>query len=606
MPSSGKGIRGWFRGLLGSDEGPAVSRNKEGSSPKGSDVGSGVEGLLDVSAAATWSDEAVPLQSRGVSLQWLIQFIRQLQQDINGGRQMPPTALMGFSDRGTRQYSFFTTHSLVGQIVHPLTKSAQAPLYALVPAAHRGTPDIFVSHTWSSLLVGPALQRIGSLDALEPLGDKFVWIDFVCYNQHTFKSVIKDMRAVLEAAGRLVVCSTPTPIYCRSWCLWELFCAVRSGVPVELAVCRGYRNDKILSVNALYRSFTGIKAARSSNSADQQAIYQAFLVQYGTAEQADTTIETLIREQFSNSWYELQTKGAGLAFSPTPWVADTEGATRQRTGPFFLPGLLNSEDFRSGRTIRQVFADAGVYLAEADRLTVELNKAERALQAAKLDYRDFYRAVLIGDTGGVQSGINAGIDVTKALTPDSPTPLGLAISGGFPDIVRLLLAAGVDPNASIGGGSTALSTAVDKKNSEIVQMLLDSGAAVDAEEKDGMTALVWAAERGDEQMVMALLDRGADVNHIVRWSGATALHTASQEQHEKVVALLIARGARVDLKTASGNTPLHFAANGGNQNIVIMLLEHGANPTTANRARKTPLDLAREGGHVGVAELMGG
>jgi ankyrin repeat protein len=544
------------------------------------------------------------LQSRGVSLQWLVRFIRQLQQDINGGREMPRTALLGFGDR--IPYSFLTTHSLVGQIVHPLTKPTQAPLYALVPEAYRGTPDVFVSHTWTSLLVGPALQRIGSLDALEPLGNKFVWIDFVSYNQHTFKSVIKDMRAVIEKAGRLVVSSTPIPIYCRSWCLWELFCAMKVGVPVELAVCRGYRNDKILSVNALYRSFTGINAARSSNATDQQAIYQAFLDQYGTEEQANAAIEKLIRDQFSHRWYELQTGSADLTFSPTPWVADTEGTTRERTQPFFLPGLLDSEDFHSGRTIRQVFADAGVYLAQKDQLAVELGKAEQALQAANVDYRDFYSAILTGDARAVELGIRAGIDVTKALTPDSPTPLGLAISGGFPDVVRLLLAAGADPNATIGRGSTALSMAVDKKYREIVHMLLDGGAAVDAEEGDGRTPLVWAAERGDEHTVAALLDRGADLNHIVRSNGATALHVAAQEQHEKVVELLLARGARVNLRTASGNTPLHFAAYAGNTKIAALLLQHGADPKVVNRAKKTPRDVAGERGHVGVVQMMGG
>jgi ankyrin repeat protein len=221
------------------------------------------------------------------------------------------------------------------------------------------------------------------------------------------------------------------------------------------------------------------------------------------------------------------------------------------------------------------------------------------------DYRAFMKAVLTGDTAAAQSMISRGFDSTKSETPGTPTPFGVAVGEGFLEIVKLILAAGTDPNASIGSGSAALALAADKGHTEIVKVLLARGAAVDAQEEDGRTALAWAAERGNDEIVACLLDFGADVNHVVHSNGATALHLAAQ-RHEGTVALLLARGARIDLKTTGGNTALHFAAYNGNTNIVSLLLKHGADPAAVNRQGKSSRDIARESGKADVLRLLGG
>ena len=84
-----------------------------------------------------------------------------------------------------------------------MTKDIGGPLFALVPPEHRGRPTQFISHTWKSLLIGPQRQRIGTLDALYEKEDKFVWIDFACYNQHTVqpKNISADMFGVINAIG---------------------------------------------------------------------------------------------------------------------------------------------------------------------------------------------------------------------------------------------------------------------------------------------------------------------------------------------------------------------------------------------------------------------
>ena len=104
-----------------------------------------------------------------------------------------------------------------------------------MPPEHRGRPERFMSHTWSSLLLGPPQQPIGTLDALEHL-DGYVWIDFVAYNQHTIESIPNDMEAVIGEIGQVLIAGTPVPPLGRIWCLWELFCANRGGVALDIAI----------------------------------------------------------------------------------------------------------------------------------------------------------------------------------------------------------------------------------------------------------------------------------------------------------------------------------------------------------------------------------
>jgi hypothetical protein len=243
------------------------------------------------------------MEERGVSVSWLLGFVRAVWEKVNAEGD---------------EFYFLTTHGLVNRVVKPLTAHLRAPLYALVPPEDRGRPTTFVSHTWSSLLVGPDGQPIGTLDALEQLGNERVWIDFACYNQHIFEAIGADMQRVIAAIGSISVVATPTPIYRRCWCLWELLCAQRAGVPVHLLVRGGYRNDKILSVNALYRSFQGVGRAEATKPEDREILRAGIVAHFGSVARADVAIEALIREKFSGDWCELQDPPQELPLGVTP------------------------------------------------------------------------------------------------------------------------------------------------------------------------------------------------------------------------------------------------------------------------------------------------
>ncbi|MGH8228598.1 MAG: ankyrin repeat domain-containing protein [Steroidobacteraceae bacterium] len=189
------------------------------------------------------------------------------------------------------------------------------------------------------------------------------------------------------------------------------------------------------------------------------------------------------------------------------------------------------------------------------------------------------------------------------------------------DIIRMLLADGVDPNAQLdlhrpgrGGnsgrfaddllrtGCTPLLRAAMSHDIPAIEMLLKHGALVDLPNVNGVTPLIGAAGmgqrggphtivpdlRGDyspgaQQRAIAtlavLLKAGANVNArvtdtsshtavIARAStmthrqGETALYGAITRRWTKVVQYLLQHGAQVNVKDARGRTPLMAATQG--------------------------------------------
>ncbi len=574
--------------------------------------------LNDAAQVGTWSDDSVALEHRGVSRKWLGGFIERLQQEINAARDEATkqaeyaeshnkAGLWGRHDQPDLPipvippYQFIDTRGLVEAIVKPLTKPIRAPLYALVPEQFRGRPTNFVSHTWSSLLIGPPRQRIGSLDALNSSdGDEFIWIDFICYNQHTFEAIAADMLRVIGAIGQVSVCATPTPIFTRSWCLWELLSSQRAGATVNLRVEPGYRNDKILSVNTLYRSFKGVAKASSSSHSDQKQIYDGFVSFFGSEKRADAEIERLIKDKFASSWHELQTKSESIKFSPSPWVAGDAGMKPEAFEPYYEPGLLDASLFGRNMMVRNSFYEAGVYLGKSETVITGQRHAARSWNAADTEQQEFHESVRLGDAAAVREHLARGADPDGAIA--QRTPLAIAAAEGHVAIVEMLLSAG----ATIEGATklSPLRLAADRGRGEVVRLLLRRGAAADAADEGGWTALIWASAGGHLDIVEALLASGADVNHILSDKKAGALHLAAQNGHANVVRALLGRGAAVNAADSRNATALHLAANKGHAEVVRFLLDHGADVNARLRSGATALELAESNRHRRVVEIL--
>jgi ankyrin repeat protein len=84
--------------------------------------------------------------------------------------------------------------------------------------------------------------------------------------------------------------------------------------------------------------------------------------------------------------------------------------------------------------------------------------------------------------------------------------------------------------------NTELFAAIDKKHIDIVKSLLANGVDINEKDDFGWTALMWAAFKGDRETVKLLINHGADVN--IKTFFGTAQTLAKGKGHAKIVALI--------------------------------------------------------------------
>ena len=126
-------------------------------------------------------------------------------------------------------------------------------------------------------------------------------------------------------------------------------------------------------------------------------------------------------------------------------------------------------------------------------------------------------------------------------------------------------------NISNLAGRTALLTAAIEGHADIVKTLLGAGANVNATDKEDYTALICAAIKGHVETVHTLPGAGANVD-AARNNGNTPLIIAAMEGHVDIVHTLLGAGANVDATDIEDYTALIWAANKGHFDIVKTLL----------------------------------
>lgn len=163
------------------------------------------------------------------------------------------------------------------------------------------------------------------------------------------------------------------------------------------------------------------------------------------------------------------------------------------------------------------------------------------------------RAAAAGGPGlfdALYEGENAVVRMLRAGVPaesvdgDGASALYLAAVSDRPGAVRLLLAAGADPDRACGpeSGDLPLCGAACGGHTEVVEALLAAGARPDLPEQFGFTALRWAVGLG----------------------------------HARTAEVLLAYGADPCLPGPEGESPLLTASRRGSLPTVLALLRHGA------------------------------
>ena len=121
----------------------------------------------------------------------------------------------------------------------------------------------------------------------------------------------------------------------------------------------------------------------------------------------------------------------------------------------------------------------------------------------------------------------------------SEKALAQAVTFGYADIVRTLIAAGANAQIVESSGINLLHWAAIANRADVIPALVDAQVPINAMDDNGFTPLMYAAtiDFGDTDVLKALLKAGADKT-IRNFEGRTPAAQARQYKHSRLEAAL--------------------------------------------------------------------
>ena len=251
---------------------------------------------------------------------------------------------------------------------------------------------------------------------------------------------------------------------------------------------------------------------------------------------------------------------------------------------------------------------------EVARLLLEAGATVDARHPGRFYNTPLHLAAYNNDhTALVQLLLDAGASLnTRAEDGSSPLLLAIGNKSQNPEIAKLLIRAGADPDVHNRYGRTPLFWAVENQQAELVYLLIQAGANVNAADRFGATPLRFAAAAGSLEIAQALLQAGAQVNPEPSglptfYDGNTPLHAAlSGSNPAPMVRLLVENGADVNLKDRyrSNSSLLHLVIHAGHGELAAFLVAAGADVRAVNNAGNPPVQVAAFAGLPEVIQVL--
>jgi len=154
--------------------------------------------------------------------------------------------------------------------------------------------------------------------------------------------------------------------------------------------------------------------------------------------------------------------------------------------------------------------------------------------------------------------VDRGAEIEAQSERTKDTALSLACTKGRYEVVDYLIKKGANKEHRNVSDYTPLSLAASGGYVNIIKLLLQNGAEINSRtgSKLGISPLMLAAMNGNTAAVKLLLDMGSDINAQIETNKNTALTLACFQGRQEVVSLLLERKANLEHRAKTGLTPL--------------------------------------------------
>ncbi|KAL1631261.1 hypothetical protein SLS54_000020 [Diplodia seriata] len=223
-------------------------------------------------------------------------------------------------------------------------------------------------------------------------------------------------------------------------------------------------------------------------------------------------------------------------------------------------------------------------------------KTRRIPAESALDYVDdkgntpLHIYARLGVTEGLKAFIQAISDI-ECENNSGLTALQVAVACNRLEVVRILLDHGAQSERlDATTGLLPLHISTLNRAPDVARLLLKAGANPDGESVEGIPVIHFCLSNCDSaEMVQVLIDGGADVNLLVGTD--TPLSLAVANSREDSLKALLSAGAAMNATRdpEDDESLLHIAAQEGSMGIAEILLDHGADINRRDRSLKTPI-----------------
>jgi ankyrin repeat protein len=234
-------------------------------------------------------------------------------------------------------------------------------------------------------------------------------------------------------------------------------------------------------------------------------------------------------------------------------------------------------------------------------------------RGVKVEYEYYWSypihyAVILGQLKAIRTLAEKGANLNVVGLRDSP-PIMIAVEDRKPEVVRLLLELGANPDATETTRQyTPLFTALWRQRSlSAARLLVENGADVfHAKDLNGNNAIRFAVqfECGEILDAMASIHGKKAKLAIATAQRDFALIDAAKDQDFKRVRNSLSAGANIDSINPYGGSALFHAAENGDTELAQFLLDQGATVSIRGEDKKTPLMAAALGGYRETVDLL--